>query len=303
MPITFQCSCGKLYKVPDEAAGKKITCKECGNALKVPARAAKKKKKTVPDESDPFSMDFGLEDDPVPTALPPRKKKNSDGGKKKRKSAPAQQSSNTGLKVGIGVAVFLIAGVGAFFAVQSINSSGGGGGAAPAQVNYSNFAHELGGFKVKYPAEWEVDSGGGSGGRPPFASFDDGTARISIRDNPKGSSVGTMASLPSGGPIIPGEEVEEDPPAKSVHEFMGETVYSHDFSDFEELPGKEFKVPYGDGWLSEFTGKEGFGSKKKAYRLTLVGTQYQYNVICKCPQNKWDQYEPIFMEVLKSISR
>ncbi|WP_417851343.1 hypothetical protein [Thalassoglobus sp.] len=302
MPIAFKCSCGKVYKVPDDAAGKKFKCKACEKPLQVPAPGARKAKKKVPAEHDPFSMDFGLEDDAAPAALPPRRKKGGESSPKKKKSgASPKTESKKGLYIGIGVVAFLVVGgVGGFFAVQSM---GDRAPAAPVQVQYSTFKHELGGFSVKYPSDWEMKEGGGSGGRPPFASFEDGTAYISIRHNPKGASIGSMASLPSGGPIIPGEQVEEDPPAKSVHEFMAETVYSIDFKDFEELPGKEFKVPYGVGWLSEFTGTEGFGSKKKAYRLTLTGTNFQYNVICKCPSHKWDDYEAIFMEVIKSIGR
>ncbi len=85
MPIAFKCSCGKAYKVPENAAGKKFKCKECEKPLQVPASGAKKKKKKVPEEYDPFSMDFGLEDDATPGTLPPRRKKESDGGSKKKK--------------------------------------------------------------------------------------------------------------------------------------------------------------------------------------------------------------------------
>lgn len=184
-----------------------------------------------------------------------------------------------------------------------MNGEGGGSAPKPLVVEYEEFKHELGGFSLKVPQGWETQSSGGSGGRPPVASFEDGTAHISVRHNPKGAAISDMASIPQGGPIIPGEQEEEEPPAKAVHEFMGQTIYSADFKNFEEQPGKEFKVPYGEGWLSVFTGKQGFGGTMKAYRLTLTGTQFQYNVICKCPEKKWEQYEPVFMEVIKSISR
>lgn len=114
MPIAFKCSCGKAYKVPDEAAGKKLNCKECGEPLKVPGRAAKKKQPAA-DPHNIFATDLGLEDDPVPSGLPPRRKKSSDGGnKKKRRSAPPPKS-NTGLFVGIGALVVVVLGVGGFF--------------------------------------------------------------------------------------------------------------------------------------------------------------------------------------------
>lgn len=303
MPIAFQCVCGKSYKVPDEAAGRKLKCKECGKSLQVPRPGAKKsakKRSKASDDDDIFSMDLGLDVETTPSELPPRRR-TGEAPQKKRKSADSKkQGANKGLIVGVGIASFLVAGVGGFFAVQAIMGTGtGGANQAPEQINYSTLKHEKGGFSIKYPSDWTADQGD----KVPHASFTDNTAYVSFRNNEKGGAISSMASLPSGGQIIPGAELEDEPPAKSVHEFMGETVYSNDYSDFEELPGREFQTPFGAGWLSEFTGKEGLGSRIKAYRLTLPGGTYQYNVICKCPARKWDEYEPIFMEMLKSISR
>lgn len=302
MPIAFKCSCGKAYKVPDQAAGKSLNCKECGESIKVPKPAAKKAKQDVPEADNIFATDLGLEEDVMPSGLPPRRKKSSDAPKKKRKSGPPPKS-NTGLYVGIGVLAVILVGVGGFFIYQNMNGEGGSSAPEPLQVEYDSFKHELGGFTIKYPKGWETKSGGGSGGRPPHASFEDGTAHISIKHNAKGAAVSDMASIPSGGQIIPGEEIEEEPPAKSVHEFMGETIYSANYKDFEEMPGEEFQNSFGKGWLSTFTGKEGFGGKQKAYRLTLPGGQFQYTVIAKCPEKKWETYEPVFLEVLKSVAR
>jgi len=37
MPITFGCECGKQLRVPDESAGKRARCPECGEVVSVPA--------------------------------------------------------------------------------------------------------------------------------------------------------------------------------------------------------------------------------------------------------------------------
>ncbi len=301
MPIAFKCSCGKAYKVPDAAAGKKMKCKECGKPVKVPAKSAKKKSKPVRDAGDEFSMDFGLEDDFTPGELPPRRKK--DGGEKKNRKSSAgkkKQPSKTGLYIGGGVVAVLLIGVGGYFAFNALPEMGGP--KEPIKVTYTSFEHELGMFKIKHPEGWKITSGGGSGGRPARASFNDGTGNISVVHSEKGASFSMMASAGGGGQIIPGEEIEEEPPAKSVHEVMAETKYSIEYKDFEELPGKEFRVPYGEGWLSEFTGKDGF-SKIKAYRLTLPGSTHQYTIICKCPDYRFDEYKGVFMEVIKSMDR
>lgn len=39
MPIVVACPCGKLYRVPDAGAGKRIQCKTCGAILDVPSGA------------------------------------------------------------------------------------------------------------------------------------------------------------------------------------------------------------------------------------------------------------------------
>ncbi len=37
MPIDVTCTCGKQYRIPDTAAGRKVRCKECGGTIDVPA--------------------------------------------------------------------------------------------------------------------------------------------------------------------------------------------------------------------------------------------------------------------------
>src|SRR3989442_44437 len=36
--VKFSCSCGKRYRVPKTKVGKRITCKACGEKVKVPGR-------------------------------------------------------------------------------------------------------------------------------------------------------------------------------------------------------------------------------------------------------------------------
>ncbi len=73
MPISFACNCGKRYKTPDDAAGKKLRCKSCGEAVRVPGGKTRKpsgenpvpKKVSVP---DPVSDDIGFADEDRPVA-------------------------------------------------------------------------------------------------------------------------------------------------------------------------------------------------------------------------------------------
>lgn len=36
MPISAACACGKRFRVPDDKAGRTLTCKECGGTFRVP---------------------------------------------------------------------------------------------------------------------------------------------------------------------------------------------------------------------------------------------------------------------------
>jgi hypothetical protein len=39
MSIKFACDCGKAYKVPDKFSGKRVKCKQCGEAIRVPSES------------------------------------------------------------------------------------------------------------------------------------------------------------------------------------------------------------------------------------------------------------------------
>lgn len=55
MPIEFRCSgCGKLLRVPDEAAGKQAQCPACGRVLPVPAFSASPTAPPPPKDDNPY---------------------------------------------------------------------------------------------------------------------------------------------------------------------------------------------------------------------------------------------------------
>ena len=311
MTIVFKCSCGRGFKVPDEAAGKKVKCSDCGEAVQVPApKAAKQKvKAAAPADEDDYGMDFGLPEDDLPTELPPRtrdleddvprKKKSGGGGSGGSRRKSKGGTSPAVIVVGI-LAVVGLVGVGGFFLVSNL----GGGSSKPLEVTYTDFTHERGGFTVEYPSEWEKKDSGNST-VPPWASFEDGTGYISVRTSVKGAALADIAnstmSMGGLGDEQDAEQAEADA-LKMVHDFLTETQFQHDYSGYEETPGELFQTPYGSGWLVEFTGSEGFGGKQHAYRLTLKASSLQQlTVLCKCPNNRWERYEPVFKHVLQNL--
>lgn len=70
MPITVDCSgCGKQYRVSDQAAGKRLRCRECGRDMIVPMPSA------ASDESDPFEALVAMEQSASPPATPPSQRR------------------------------------------------------------------------------------------------------------------------------------------------------------------------------------------------------------------------------------
>jgi hypothetical protein len=55
MPITFDCTCGKMLRVPDEHAGRRAKCPACGSVVPIPG-------------PDPV---FEVVEKPKPGAAPP----------------------------------------------------------------------------------------------------------------------------------------------------------------------------------------------------------------------------------------
>jgi hypothetical protein len=69
MPITVECNgCGKQYRVSDQAAGKKLRCRNCGRDMMVPAAAA------GDEETDPLEALIAMERNAAPTTSRPLRK-------------------------------------------------------------------------------------------------------------------------------------------------------------------------------------------------------------------------------------
>ena len=67
-----ECSCGAAYKLPDKFAGKRVKCKKCGQAFKVPELG------TLASGDDLLSMDASS------LGVPVERKSNDERAKQKR---------------------------------------------------------------------------------------------------------------------------------------------------------------------------------------------------------------------------
>ena len=94
MAIRFKCSCGKIYTVKDELAGKVATCKACGKKVRIPTP------KAAPAAAAPAPTAAP----PQPSAAPPPPAPKAEGGRGKKLAL-----------IGGALALLLILGAAAFF--------------------------------------------------------------------------------------------------------------------------------------------------------------------------------------------
>ncbi len=92
MAIEVTCpACGRQYNVKDEAAGKKFKCKDCGEAVSVPAGAGGSA--AADDFGDPYNPyaeeDFGAGEAPPIASRRPGKKSRSSSAAAQRTNLPA----------------------------------------------------------------------------------------------------------------------------------------------------------------------------------------------------------------------
>lgn len=299
MSIAVECECGKTLKVPEKLAGKTIRCKECGETIKV-AGGKQKTYDNVGDEEDEYG------DEPAPLRGKVKEAKlPGTAKKKKKKSKKSSGGESQGLpKWLIPVAIVLGLGVGGFGAYLGVKAIAGAASAAKVEAatlpeNFVEVVNTDGGFKFEAPEGWEAETGGGTGGRPPWGKFSKGDVSFDMRADLKGAPIADIQSIGDDGTAPP-----EESPVARVHAFQTEMKYAVEYKDFKEQPGGFHDVPFGQGWLTEFTASEGtFGGKIHGYRLTLLGGTHQFNVICKCSEKNWETWKPFFEKVMKTISR
>ena len=292
MPIRFRCACGKSYQVAEEHAGRSMPCKACGENLTVPA--------TSQSSSGKGSPKSGSGKGPPPVLAGKRKKKS------KRRPEQLDDPATSGVEIPpkmiamFAVPVVLVLCAIGYGVYKSRAPSGPAKPAGPAAM--TTYVSEHGNFRVDHPEDWSADGGGGTGGRPPWVKFEPGDALFQIRASPTGASIGDIAGAGAG--TFGVAELPEDlEPVAQVHEFRKIYVEA-DYNDYEETPAEIINLPYGEGRISEFTGDEGLlGADVRGYRVTLLGTQFQYNVIAKCPEDQWDDYSATFKKMIDSIDK
>ncbi len=274
------------------------------------------------DDSDFAAEDeFGSEDfddfeEYSAPAMPSVRKKKKKGngassGKKKKKKGAAASDDGEGLPPKVMYAMFGVAGlVGVLvlgvvgWSLMSASRSSGANYAVPDK--FKNWEHELGTLKSEYPEGpgWLIKGGGGTGGLPPWFRIEHDRQDIDIRitGSVSGSAIGDIATAGGTMPGDLGEDVADElDPVAAVHEFQQMKVAAN-YDKYEETEPRPIDTGCGEGRICEFTGTS-LLSTEYGMRATLLCHQYQFNVICKCPKKRLEEYKPVFERIVTSINR
>ena len=284
-----------------------------------PANTTKPKSRKSPgDEDNPFDLsDIGpleapsdeldevdeFEEMPTPRRKKPKAKMredDEDSSIKKGKSKKPKRDSGSNLPLIIGgvVAGVVLIGTIGFFAIPALIASAKDGGKIKLPQEFETFENNDIFFRCQYPKGWEAESRGGSGNVPPSVRIEQGHIKISYRASNSGAAIQDMAQA---GANMSGELPDELKPVARVHDFQREK-FSSETPDYKEFGAVEvIQTGWGEGRLSTFTSSGNFGSKMYGYRVTLLTTNYQWNVVCQCPtRREFEAYKPLFRQVVES---
>lgn len=329
--IEVECECGRVIKTKDENAGKKARCPDCGEVVQIPvprkagskspaasskgvaASAVKSTKKRPPSEDEydgedeEFDGEEGEEEE-----LPRSRSKRTAGkrpvkgkaeaeepvvSKKKKKKKGEDADLNKNIIIGTCV-VFGIAFLGLVgYGISKLGSIA----AAPAVEVPKDFVEVStpnGELRCQAPKGWPSKTGGGSGGVPPFLTFEQSGINIDFRSSPSGASIQMMTQA---GNQNEGELPDELKPVSKVHEYQKEKIMQEDTSYQEKGAPEMIKGAQGEIRLSEFTASS-FGRQVFGYRATMLGVNNQWNIICKCSASQWKDFQPVFRKIIESTS-
>lgn len=267
---------------------------------------------------DDGGFDEGGYDDYAPAPPKARKKKSKSPvaipESKKKKARKAREKAESEVEVGLSPKVMYalfgfagLVGIGVLVFVGQILMSADRGSAESDAVpeEFDHWKHELGGLSTEYPKGWTLTDGGGSGGVPPWVAVENARQKIDIRI--AGSRSGTpMADIAKAGSdlldqALPQEVLDELEPVAKVHQFQFEKI-SLNYDKYEETDPVKIQTGFGSARMSEFVGTKVF-STEYGVRVTLLGNLYQFNMICKCPKDRLEEYKPVFERMAKSAGK
>jgi Lipocalin-like domain len=170
--------------------------------------------------------------------------------------------------------------------------------AADDRLASTEFTPKDGAFKVRYPGDWDKETGSRPDNTYSWVRFTKGSAKIQVFADVTGS---LMSGSDHAGQH---EEGSSSAPVHRAHELYKKTA-SEEYSDYKESEPTLFKSSrMGEGRIATFTASGGglFGSKLRGYRVTFLTTNRRITVLCSCPDGEFTKLKPTLLAVCRSIS-
>ena len=326
-PFKMRCpECGTPVAVKkEEYIGRKVACKSCEAkfVIKAPSRksssGSKKVKQKVKNKSGQdteFMLALGkldLTDESqsiksLPQA-PGRKSKARKMQEAKSKAKKTNQNeekkkesiSPVAVIAGSVLSVCLIGGL--VFLLKDKISLPGGKMEPPKELAW--YSNEDAVFSMQFPKDWEVEGGGGVGGKPLWARAKKGSVTISIRDSLSGSAIGDIAGAGGGGDHYideNGKVVEipdEEKAISKIHDF-NRLKAEEKYKNYEERNARMLDTSMGEARVADFTSSDIFGTYG-GMRATYRTPKYQLTLYCVCNESEYRDMQGVFNKIAMSV--
>ncbi len=306
--------------------GRKVACKECSAKFVVKApgnqagsskarKSSRKKVRSEVGQDSEFMLaldNLNLSDESQKIkSLPqaPGRKSNvrrmeeREAKKVKKKTEKKKDSiSPAVILVGTLFSAAIFGGIG-YYAYMNADSLSLG--AVEPPKNFTWYTDENKIFSMKFPEGWDVEGGGGTGGKPIWARSKKGYVTISIRDSMSGNAIGSISSAGGGGQVVDDDGniiviPDDQKPEAKVHEFnYAKAELKYD--DYEETNTRTIKSKMGSVRVSDFTCKTWTGGYS-GIRATYLNPRMQLTLYCECPTENFRDMQSAFLRIAQSVT-
>jgi len=212
-------------------------------------------------------------------------------------AAPAAKSSPSGpvLYFGLGMAAVVL--VGLIFVLRALKPV-----IVTAPTHYKTYTAIDNTFSCDQPDGWKMHETGATNGNLATVTFEQSHVRVRVVSDATGSIMGDIATASNNSAsseTLPG--MPPPPPPKPAVEQLHERDVAQITSDlpgYKEGTMQKLDSRVGDARVSEWTAD---GGKMHGYRVTMLGGDREFTVICLSPERNWSILQPAFQHIITSI--
>ncbi len=147
-------------------------------------------------------------------------------------------------------------------------------------------------FSCDQPGGWSLHETGATNGNLATAAFQSGPARVRVISDATGSLMGDIQN--SGNANLP--PAQQVPPVQKLHT-MDETQLAASLPGYDEGDAQAIPSASGEARVSEWTA----AGNLRGYRVTMLGREREFTVICFCPERDWPVLRPAFQRIIGSV--